>query len=153
MNKQLVWLAPIALAILLSGCSVTLNTGPIAPDSLVDYTIVFSHDRQRGLLPAYSEKFHFKSAQRALNANLDDAENWDYDPGSHGTATVSLIFKDDNSAALRVTCDLTFDRRDQYQGEHECEYVQSTTIAFLEIRAEGSSEGDFLLRKIGSDGP
>ena len=154
MNKRLVWLAPIALAALLSGCSVTVTpTGPIAPDSLVGYTIVFSHDRQEGLLPPHMGKFHFASARRALNAVFTEAKDWTYDPRSHGTATLLLVFTDDNSAAVKVTCELTFDRRDQDQGEHECEYVQSTTIAFLEIRAEGSSEGDFVLRKIGSDGP
>ena len=40
MNKRLVWLAPIALAVLLSGCQVTVTTlGSLAQDSLVGYKL------------------------------------------------------------------------------------------------------------------
>ena len=152
MNKPLVWLAPIALAVLLSGCSVTVTTtGPIAPNSLVGYTIVFSHDRPEGLLLPHSEKFHFKSADTAFDASLDKAQSWTYSRDGHDSATVSVVFADTGSAASRVTCDLTFDgRRD---GTHECAHVQSATLAFITFTSEGSSEGTFLLRKIGSDGP
>ena len=40
MNKRLVWLAPVALAVLLSGCQVTVTTlGSLALDSLVGYKL------------------------------------------------------------------------------------------------------------------
>lgn len=152
MNKRLVWLAPIALAALLSGCSVTVTTtGPIAPDSLVGYTLVFSHDRESGVLLAHSERLHFKSAQRAINASLDDARNWTYSRDSHDSATVSVTFGEAGSVASRVTCDLTFD--DRREGTHECEHVHSATFAFVTFSSEGSTEGTFVLRPIGSDGP
>lgn len=152
MNKRLVWLAPIALAVLLSGCSVTVTTtGPIAPNSLVGDTLVFSHDRQEGALLAHSEKFHFKSAQIAFDASLEEARSWTYSRDGHDSATVSVVFGDSGSTASRVTCDLTFeDRRD---GTHKCEHAHSATFAFLTFTSTGSSKGTFLLREIGSDGP
>ena len=152
MNKRLVWLVPIALAILFSGCSVTVTTtGPVAPNSLVGYTLVFMHDRQEGGLLAHSGRFHFKSAQRALNANLDDARSWTYSRDGHDSGTVSIVFEGSGSAASRVTCELTFD--DRREGTHECEHVYSASIAFLTVTSEGSTEGTFLLRPIGSDVP
>ena len=152
MTKRLVWLAPIALAVLLPGCSVTVTTtGPIAPSSLVGDTLVFTHDRQEGVLLAHSGRFSFKSAQRALNANLDDARSWTYDRDGHDSATVSIVFRDSGSTASRVTCDLTFD--DKRAGTHECEHVHSATFTFLTFTSEGSTEGTFLLRAIGSDVP
>ena len=152
MNKRLVWLAPIALAVLLSGCSVTVTTtGPIAPSDIVGYALVFTHDRQQGALLAHSEKLQFKSKQKAFNANLDEARSWTYSRDGHDSASVSVVFRDSGSAASRVTCDLTFD--DRRSGTHECEHVQSATIAFLTFTSEGLTEGTFRLRPIGSDGP
>ena len=152
MNKRLVWLAPIALAVLLSGCSVTVTTtGPIAPDSLVGDTLLFTHDRQEGVLLAYSERLHFRSARTAFNAKLVEARSWSYSRDGHDSATVSVVFDESGSAASRVTCDLTFDgRRD---GTHECEHMHSATFAFITFTSRGSTEGTFLLREIGSDGP
>ena len=152
MNKRLVWLAAIALVVLLSGCSVTVTTtGPIAPSSLVGYTLFFTHERQRGALLAHSERLHFKSAQRALNSVFDYAQSWTYSRDGHDSATVSVVFVDPGSAASRVTCELTFD--DQREGTHECDHVHSATFAFLTFTSEGSTEGTFVLRPIGSDGP
>ena len=152
MNKRLIWLAPIALATLLSGCSVTVTTtGPIAPGDLVGSTLVFTHDRRQGVQPAHSGKYYFKSAQEAFDAGINRAHGWTYARGDHDSATVTIVFKDSNSAALRVTCELTFDSRDD--GEHECDYVYSASIAFVTFTSEGSSEGTFVLRPIGSDGP
>ena len=152
MHKRLVWLAPIALAGLLSGCSVTVTTtGPVAPNSLVGYTLVFTHDRQEGVLLSYSDRFHFKSVQRALNAKLDDAHSWDYDPDGHDGAIVTIRFEDSGSTASRVTCELKFDNR--RDGTHECEHVHSATFAFITFTSEGSTEGTFLLRAIGTDVP
>ena len=151
-NKRLVWLAPIALAALLSGCSVTVTTtGPIAPDSLVGYELLFSHDRQEGVLLAHTGKLQFKSKQRAFKANLDEARSWTYSRDGHDSATVSVVFGESGSAASRVTCDLTFD--DRRDGAHECEHVHSATFAFVTFSSEGSTEGTFVLRPIGSDGP
>ena len=152
MNKRLVWLAPIALAALLSGCSVTLTTtGPIAPSDLVESTIVFSHDRQQGAQPPNSGKYHFNSAGEAFDAGIHKAHSWTYARADHDSATVTMVFKDSGSAALRVTCELTFDSRDN--GAHECDYVYSASIAFVTFTSEGASSGTFLLRAIGSDGP
>ncbi len=152
MNKRFVWLAHIAMAVLISGCSVTVTTtGPVAPDSIVGYTLEFTHDRREGVLLAHSDEFHFKSKERALNSVLDRARNWTYSRDGRDTATVSIVFGDSGSAASRVTCDLTFD--DRRAGTHECEHVHSATFAFVTFTSEGSSEGDFLIRKIGSDGP
>lgn len=152
MNKRLIWLAPIALATLLTGCSISVTTtGPIAPSSLVGYTLVFTHERQEGVLLGHSERLHFKSAETAFNANLDEARSWTYSREGHDGATVSIVFADSGSAASRVTCDLTFD--DRRNGSHECEHVYSATFAFLTLTSEGSTEGTFLLRPIGSDGP
>ena len=151
MNKRLVWLSPIALAVLLSGCSITVTSGPTAPSSLVGYTLAFTHSKQEGVLPADSEAFHFKSRTVAFNASLDKAGSWTYVRDRHGTATVSLIFADSNSAALKITCDLTFDSL--LDGTHECDYVHSATFVFLEFTSMGSSEGTFSIREIGSTGP
>lgn len=152
MNKQLIWLAPIALTVLLSSCSITVtSTGPIAPNDLVGYTLVFTHDRQEGVLLAHSERFHFKSKQVAFNAAIDEARSWTYSRDGHDTATVTVVFGESGSAASRVTCHLTFD--DRRDGTHECIHVYSATFAFVTFTSEGSSEGTFLLRPIGSDGP
>lgn len=152
MNKRLIWLGPVALAVLLSGCSVTLTTtGPIAPSDLVGSTIVFSHDRQQGVQPPHSGKYYFKSTQEAFDAGINRAYSWTYARDDHDGATVTMVFKDSGSAALRVTCELTFDSRDN--GAHECDYVYSASIAFVTFTSEGSSKGTFLLRPIGSDGP
>ena len=87
MNKRLIWLAPIALATLLTGCSISVTTtGPIAPSSLVGYTLVFTHERQEGVLLGHSERLHFKSAETAFNANLDEARSWTYSREGHDGA-------------------------------------------------------------------
>ena len=152
MNERLIWLAPIALATLLSGCSISVTTtGPIAPNSLVGYTLTFMHDKQEGALPADSHRFHFKSLQRALDAKLDPVQDWTYKPKTGGIATLSVTVAESASVAVRVTCELAFDSK--YEGEHECEYVQSASIAFIEIISRSSSEGTFDIRKIGSDVP
>lgn len=138
--------AGAALAILLSGCTVTVTTtGPVAPIDLVGYTLVFTHGRQEGVLLAHSENFHFKSAGSAFDANLNEAWSWTYSRKSRDSGTVSVIFRA-GSAASRVTCALTFDNR--RGGTHECVHVHSATFAFITLTSEGSSSGTFVLRPI-----
>ena len=142
MHKRLIWLAPIALATLLNGCQVTVTTAePIAPSSLVGYSLVFTHSRTEGVLPGHSSTYRFKSESVAFDASLNEARSWTYRRRSHRAATVELIFTDPNAAALRVTCELEFDT--SQEGEHDCVYVHSATFAFIEFSSEGSSKGTF----------
>ena len=144
MNKRLVWLAPIALLVLLSGCRVTFTTTAYAaPSSLVGYSLALSNSARSGRA-AEHETYHFKSASEASDASRAQAQSWSYHRDNHDTATVSLTFTPHDVDALVITCVLTFRKsNDGNDGEHECKYEARTSTIFGDIVEKSLSKGTF----------
>ena len=147
MNKRLVWLAPIALAVLLSGCRVTVQTlAYVAPSSLVGYSLMLENSARSGRAAA-QETYHFKSTRKAFNAELDRAQSWYYQRDAHDTATVALSFAPPAFDVLTITCVLKFETGNK--GTHECKYEEETTTMFGVITTESLSKGAFRIVAIG----
>ena len=159
MNKRLIWLAPIALAVLLSGCSVTVTTlGPIAPDSLIGYKLELINDERGGRLDTHGASVTDLDVDRELDLYFWDentvrnpeirveASNWSYDrSGARGT--VRVAFAHDQLSDFITTCVLTFD--DHYSGSHQCEFeIRATRTMSNNIVSYGSGEGTFQLEKL-----
>ena len=148
MKKRIVWLALLALAVVFSGCRITVHSGVeiVAPSSLVGYSLVLTNSTRSGVLPADQETYHFKSTSVALNASFDQARSWSYERKYADTATVSVIFALDGSTDLIIECDLIFDSK--LGGTHQCQYVHRTSTIMLELTVKGSSEGTFRIEEI-----
>ena len=126
MNKRLAWLAPIALAVLLSGCSVTVTMlGPPGPDTLVGYRLILYNDDIGGPLDRHGASvdtfpvedrvtYYFLKEDEARDIVLDvRTSNWDY---NHRNGALKIVFVYDQRSDLIIDCDLTFD--DDYSGTH-----------------------------------
>ena len=150
MNKRLVWLAPIALAVLLSGCSITLQVSQLAPNSILGNSVAFTIENRSGLFPDGHGTYHFNRDGMAFDANLIQARTWIYKREDHRSATLSLTFEPPGSTDLMVNCDLTF--RDQDSGEYKCKYAQRTSTMVVDFIVKGSSDGTFRIRVIGQIG-
>ena len=150
MNKRLVWLAPIALAVLLSGCSITLQVSQLAPNSILGNSVAFTIEDLSGLFPDGHGTYHFNRDGMAFDANLIQARTWIYKREDHRSATLSLTFEPPGSTDLMVNCDLTF--RDRDSGEYKCKYAQRTSTMVVDFIVKGSSDGTFRIRVIGQIG-
>ena len=160
MNKRLVWLAPIALAVLLSGCRVTFTTlGPLAPDTLVGSKLTLTNDDGRGgrlpdqpmsvadLPVDFVITYYFWSDDEARNPDIRvAASNWSYDRrGNKGT--VRVVFPRDTLTDFITTCVLTFE--DHSSGTHRCEFEDKATRTINEETARfGWGEGTFELDEL-----
>ena len=161
MNKRLVWLAPIAVAALLSGCSVTVTKlGPLAPDSLVGYKLELINSERGGPLEEGDPVFEverrvaylFRAENRALDFELTDrngdvleSEKVSYKP-SGNTGTVEITFRINLSVDFIVTCKLTFE--DSVSGTHRCEFEERERgTRELNTIESGWGEGTFELEK------
>ena len=119
MNKRLVWLAPIALAVLLSGCRVTFTTlGPTGPSALVGYRLDFINTERGGPLMRHSSSdvlsveveltYYFWNDDEARNPEFEFAtEDWRYTPS---TGTLRIVFPRNRFSDLITTCVLTLER-------------------------------------------
>ena len=161
MNKRLTWLAPIALAVLLSGCSVTVTMiGPLAPDSLVGYKLELINSEYGGPLeagdPVYRVKpriaYLFRAENKALDFELTDrngdileSEKVTY-KRSGDTLTVEITFRISLNVDFIVTCLLTFE--DSLSGTHRCEFEERErgTMELNTIKSAWG-EGTFDLEK------
>ena len=156
MNKRIVWLAPIALAVLLTGCSVTVTTlGPLAPDSLVGYQLQLTNTERRGPLEdhkaapgvtvAVEISYYFFSDREARDAEIK-ATVWSYSPrGSKGT--VNITFAEDSLTDQLVECTLTFD--EPLSGTHRCEFeFKETGTRAMRTTSSGWAVGKFKLEEL-----
>ena len=57
MNKRLVWLAPIALAVLLSGCSISVHTAYLAPRDLTRHSVELTNRMRTGPEARFMETY------------------------------------------------------------------------------------------------
>ena len=160
MNKRLVWLAPIALAVLLSGCRVSFTAlGPLAPDTLVGSKLTLTNDDGRGgRLPDQPMSvadlpvdlvitYYFWSDDGARNPEIRvAASDWTYTSRGN-SGTVEVTFRRDSITDFITTCRLTFE--DHYSGTHRCEFedkqthtINQDTVGF------GWGEGEFQLERL-----
>ena len=158
MNKRLAWLAPIAVAVLLSGCSVTVTMlGPPGPDTLVGYRLVLDNDDTGGPLDRHDASvsefpvedrviYNFRKSGVVLDLDLDvETSNWDY---NHRNGALKIVFIYDQRSDLIIDCDLTFD--DDHSGTHRCEFERkgSARVVVKETISFGWGEGEFELEKL-----
>ena len=146
MNKRLVWLAPIALAVLLSGCRFTLQVTDVAPSSLLGNSLKFTNSKQSVLFPDGHGTFHFNSQGMAFDENLIPARTWSYKREGHRNATLALTFASPGTTDLMVNCDLTF--TSQHTGNHKCDYAHRTSTMMVDVIVRASSEGTFELEEL-----
>ena len=158
MNKRLVWLAPIALLVLLSGCRVTFTTpGPLAPHSLVGYKLELINAERGGPLDPEVTAFpvevqvtyYFLATDEARDFDLGShvkTSQWSY-KSSRNTGIVEVTFVRNLSTKFIVNCMLTF--KDRLSGTHRCEFedkeadsIEQNTIRF------GWGAGAFELEKL-----
>ena len=159
MNKRLVWLAPIALAVLLSGCSVTVTTrGPLAPDTLEETRLVLTNEDSGGPLDTHDSSvnrfpvgpeitYYFLDSNQVRDFDLDvTTSNWSY-RRSGNKATVEIVFPYDGRDDLIIECRLTFlDRR---SGTHRCEFERKGTRTVAKKTTHfGWGEGEFELEEL-----
>ncbi|MDE0221213.1 MAG: hypothetical protein OXJ90_18240 [Spirochaetaceae bacterium] len=160
MNKRLVWLAPLALAIVLAGCRVTVTTvGPLAPETLVGYKLTLTNDEGRGgRLPQQNASvrdlpvdlvitYYFWSETEARNPEIRVAtSNWTYNR-SGNKGTVRVVFPRNTLIDFITTCVLTFE--DSYGGTHRCELEDKATGTIdQETVRFGWGEGEFELENL-----
>ena len=160
MNHRLTLLAPIALAVLLAGCSVTVTMlGPLAPDSLVGYKLELTNSERGGRLNTHDASvtdlevdrevdLYFWDEETVRNPDIRvEATSWSYDRnGDKGT--VRVVFAHDNLSDYITTCVLTFD--DDYSGTHQCEFeIKATRTMSNNTVSYGSGEGTFEIEKLG----
>ena len=159
MNKRLVWLAPIALAVLLSGCQVTVTMlSPTGPRSLVDYKLELTNGDSGGPLMRHDSSVTELPVERTINYyfwDVDDARNprfrdlegkWTYTRRGD-TGTVRIVFERNRRTHFITTCDLTFG--DDYTGTHRCEFEDKDIGTIdMEIVRFGWGEGTFELEKL-----
>ena len=161
MHKRLVWPVPIALAILLSGCSVTVTMlGPLAPNSLVGYQLELINSERGGPLEAGDPVFDvesrvaylFPAENSALNLTLTDRNNefLSSDSMSYSrsgsTGTVEITFRINLNVDSIVTCKLRF--TDSVSGTHRCEFEERERGTMeLNTIESGWGEGTFELEK------
>ena len=158
MNKRLVWLAPIALAGLLSGCQVTVTTSGLAPDTLVGYKLELTNKESGGPLDSHEPSVTELRVARTINYyfwDVDDARNprfrdlegkWKY-TRSGDTGTVTVTFRRDGITDFITTCRLTFEYHDS--GKHGCEFEDKETGTINEdVVRFGWGEGTFQLEKL-----
>ena len=146
MIKRFVWMALIALAVLLTGCRITLQVTDVAPSSLLENSLKFTNNKQSGLFPDGHGTFHFNSQGMAFDANLIPARTWSYKRVGHRNATLALTFAPPDTTDLMVNCDLTF--TSQYTGNHKCNYAHRTSTIMVDVIVRGSSEGTFELEEL-----
>ena len=161
MNKRLVWLAPIALTVLLSGCSVTVTTiGPLAPDSLVGHKLELINSERGGPLHASDQVFpvkgrvayHFLADNRAVDfeftntqGGVVDSETVSYS-NSRNIGRVEITFPRSARVDFIVSCRLTF--KEPLSGTHRCEFVDKERgTQELNTISSGWGEGTFDLEK------
>ena len=159
MNKRLIWLAPIALAVLLTGCSVSVTMiGPLAPDSLIGYKLELINSERGGPLDTHDASvteleveievdLYFWDEETVRNPEIRvAAEDWSYDRrGANGT--VRVVFAHDRLSDFITTCVLTFD--DRYSGTHQCKFeIKATRTMSNDTVGYGSGEGTFRLEKL-----
>ena len=156
MNKRLVWLAPIALAVLLSGCSVTVTMlGPTGPRSLVGYRLDLINTERGGPLAQHVSSdalivprevtYYFWNEDEARNPEFEFAtEDWEYKPA---TGTLRIVFARNRFSDLITTCVLTFEKL--LSGTHRCEFEDKETRTIdKETTRSGWSEGTFKLEEL-----
>ena len=161
MHKRLVWLVPIALATLLTGCRVTVTMlGPLAPDSLVGYQLEIINSERGGPLeegdPIFDVKarvaYLFPDERRALNLTLLDSggaflgsDRVSYNR-SGSTGTVEMTFRINLNVDFIVSCKLRF--TDSLSGTHRCEFEEKERGTMqLNTIESGWGEGTFKLEK------
>lgn len=161
MNKRLIRLAPIALAVVLTGCSVSVTMiGPLAPDSLIGYKLELINSERGGPLAEGDPEFDvqprvaylFRAEDRALDFELTDrrgdvleSERVSYQ--SRGsTGTVEITFRINLNVDFKVRCVLRFE--DSLSGTHRCEFEERErgTMELNTLRS-GWGEGTFQLAK------
>jgi hypothetical protein len=148
MTTRFAWLMLISLAVVLTGCRVTVH-GPIrlAPTSLAGYSLLLTNSARSGPWASEHETYHFKSKSDAFNSRLDRARSWSYDRDDHDTATVSVTFALPNFDDAIITCVLTFESHQN--GTHDCKYEQRTSSMFGDITTQvGLSQGTFRIEEI-----
>jgi hypothetical protein len=160
MHKRLVWLVPIALATLLTGCSITVTMlGPLAPDSLVGYRLELMNEDKGGPMDA-NQLFDVKDevsylfvaenevldlALRNSGGGFVKAVRVSYN-SSGDTGKLELTFKRNNDVDINVECTLTFKR--SLDGTHRCEFEEKERDSVeLRIIKSGWGEGTFELEK------
>ena len=148
MNKRLVCLAPIALAVLLSGCSITVHSEYLAPRELTDHSVELTNEMRTGPAAKFREVYNFNRMGDAITEEFVRATDWSYDRDDRDSATLSLTFDVRRFVDLRITCELTFLKQDR--GEHTCVY-EEVTATMLGDRTDpaGSSSGEFRVHQIG----
>ena len=147
MNKRLVWLAPIALAVLLSGCSISVHTAYLAPRDLTRHSVELTNRMRTGPEARFMETYNFNSMGDAITDEFERAKAWSYERHAPDTATLSLTFATDAIADLLITCELTFDNQDG--GTHECDYeFRTSRMGPDRIEPAGSSIGTFRISAI-----
>ena len=161
MNNRLSWLAPVALAVMLAGCQVTVTTiGPLAPESLVGYKLELINSERGGPLERGDRVFAvkprvvylFRAENKAFDFELTDrngdaleSEKVSY-KSSGSTGTVEITFRINLNVDFIVTCKLTFE--DSLSGTHRCEFEERERGTMeLNTIESGWGEGTFDLGK------
>ena len=158
MHKRLVWLAPLALATLLTGCSVTVTMiGPLAPDSLIGYKLELENEEVGGPLDSHGASvvalavdddisYFFWDADTARDPNIRVDAKWGY-KRSGSSGDVEIVFPHDGITDFIVECELTF--TDRFGGAHRCEFERKETGTIAQKTTHFAwSEGTFELEKI-----
>ena len=161
MNKRLVWLAPVALAVLLSGCQVTVTTlGSLALDSLVGYKLTLTNDERGGPLDTHDASviafpveneitYYFLDANEVRDFDLDvTTSDWTYkSSGNRGTLEIGFFYNERSD--LIIDCELTF-KRDRFSGTHRCEFEQkgNERVVVKETVRSGWGEDTFELEDL-----
>lgn len=159
MNKRLVCLALIAIAVLLAGCSVTVTTrGTLAPDTLEEMRLVLTNEDSGGRLESHDSSvnafpvereitYYFLDSNQVRDFDLDvTTSNWSY-RSSGNKATVEIVFPYDDRDDLIIDCRLTFEDRDS--GTHRCEFERKGTRTVAKKTTHyGWGEGEFELEEL-----
>ena len=156
MHKRLVWLAPLALATLLTGCSVTVTTlGPAGPSTLVGYRLELINNERGGPLTRHGSSdpivvsveltYYFWNDDEARSSDFDFATpDWRY---TQANGSLRIVFRRNNFSDLITNCVLTFER--SHSGTHRCEFEDTATRTIdMDTARSGWSEGTFTLKEL-----